>query len=150
MTTLTTEVKTWKVDIEGQVFEVPAEAATDTETLQSALSSIYPWIKTAKLDATVKDGVMTYKVTKKAGTLGNQHWEVQILTLCDGWVNTWSDDNDKPITFSSQEEAQQELDEWLKDWNSDPDVEPYDPEDFRVVPCKAEIYVQPLPNISRV
>jgi hypothetical protein len=41
-------------------------------------------------------------------------FEVQEYTLCDGWVNTWSDD-EGATTFNSEEEAQAELDWFLHD-----------------------------------
>ena len=41
-------------------------------------------------------------------------FEVQEYTLCDGWVNTWSDD-EGATTFNSEAEAQAELDWFLHD-----------------------------------
>ena len=41
-------------------------------------------------------------------------FEVQEYTLCDGWVNTWSDDKGA-TTFNSKAEAQDELDWFLAD-----------------------------------
>jgi hypothetical protein len=35
-------------------------------------------------------------------------------TVCQGWVNCWSED-DKPQTFATREEAQAELDEYIQD-----------------------------------
>jgi|GEM_PF-1686717 len=64
-------------------------------------------------------------------------WEVQHSTLCDGWVNTWTDDDETPVTYASKSEAEQAFKEYLEyqhravddgDWD-----EKYDPADFRVV-----------------
>jgi len=60
-------------------------------------------------------------------------FEIQHYTFCDGWVNTWSDGQGNPTTFETAQEAQQELSEFLEDWNSDPEVLPYDPDDYRVI-----------------
>jgi|CXWL01.1.fsa_nt_gi hypothetical protein len=76
-----------------------------------------------------------------------KRYEVQTWTLCDGWINTWSiieeaGDNiftDIPETFPTREEAQQALDEFLSDIQSEIDTgqrsadEGYDAEDFRIV-----------------
>ena len=76
-----------------------------------------------------------------------KRYEVQTWTLCDGWMNTWSiieeaGDNiftDIPETFPTREEAQQALDEFLFDIQSEIDTgqrsadEGYDAEDFRIV-----------------
>ena len=70
-------------------------------------------------------------------------YEVQHYTLCDGWVNTWtiSDGNHDsvPHVFATREEAQAELDEFLRDIQSEiasgdraPD-EGYDASEFRIV-----------------
>jgi hypothetical protein len=39
---------------------------------------------------------------------------VEHQTLCDGWINTWSVD-DEPEVFNSYEEAQNALDWFLKE-----------------------------------
>jgi hypothetical protein len=40
-------------------------------------------------------------------------WEVQQHTLADGWINTWTEENDQgewvPTTYPTQEEAYFEL-----------------------------------------
>ena len=41
-------------------------------------------------------------------------YEVQEYCLCGGWTNTWRDE-DKPSVFDSEESAQAELDEFLKE-----------------------------------
>ena len=45
-------------------------------------------------------------------------YEVQHYTLCGGWINTWSIEEDgvsKSQVFDSKEEAQAELDEFLQE-----------------------------------
>lgn len=62
-------------------------------------------------------------------------FEVQTYTLCDGWVNTWSDDNEDPITFATLEQAQGALRDYLEDIQSEVvagNLESYDPASFRV------------------
>lgn len=75
-----------------------------------------------------------------------KRYEVQTWTLCDGWINTWSvseevgDDTytEMPETFATKEEAQQALDEFLSDIQSEIDAgqrtadEGYNAYDFRV------------------
>ena len=67
-------------------------------------------------------------------------YEVQTKTVCDGWVNCWTDENEKPWTFSSRKEAQEELDEFLADVKEAVAAgdmqEEYDPNDYRIVPVK--------------
>jgi hypothetical protein len=63
-------------------------------------------------------------------------YEVQHYTLCDGWVNTWSDDTESPITFASINEAVDELDEYLDDTQEAFDCgdldSPYERSEFRI------------------
>ena len=75
-----------------------------------------------------------------------RRYEVQTWTLCDGWINTWSiseevGDNiftEVHETFATREEAQQALDEFLSDIQSEIDAgqrsadEGYDAEDYRI------------------
>ena len=43
-------------------------------------------------------------------------FEVQHYTLCDGWVNTWSDgETGEPTLYDSFEDALEELDQFLLD-----------------------------------
>lgn len=46
-------------------------------------------------------------------------WEVQTLTLCDGWVNTWTISRfgqaEQPETFASFVEAEQTLARFIED-----------------------------------
>lgn len=56
-------------------------------------------------------------------------YEVQHETLCDGWVNTWSiyteeTSKEVPLLFMTREAAEKELEEYLKDVNSDPERKP--------------------------
>lgn len=71
-------------------------------------------------------------------------YEIQTLTLCDGWINTWfiiEDDNtETPETFATEAEARQALDEFLREIQQEIDAghrapdEGYDPDSFRIVP----------------
>lgn len=64
-------------------------------------------------------------------------FEVQQWTLCQGWVNTWSVD-DQPQRFETLEAAQAELDEFFDDIQAEIDRGERDPEegyareDFRI------------------
>jgi hypothetical protein len=68
-------------------------------------------------------------------------YEVQEFTLCDGWINNWyeydEDNNEIPMIFNSQYDAQLELDAYLSDVNKAflrGDIETDDNrEDFRIV-----------------
>ena len=42
-------------------------------------------------------------------------YEVQIYTLCDGFINAWSDDDEGPVQFDTQAQAQAALEEHLQD-----------------------------------
>jgi hypothetical protein len=63
-------------------------------------------------------------------------YEVQHNTICDGWVNTWTDDG-APTVFDSKAEANAELDSFLDDTLDDFRNgyldEPYNRSEFRVV-----------------
>lgn len=60
----------YKVIADEKEFTVPAAIGQSTDTLRKGLVGTYPWIDTAKFTVEVKDGVTTYTVIKKAGTLG--------------------------------------------------------------------------------
>ena len=70
-----------------------------------------------------------------------KRYEVQHYTLCDGWINTWSDydedGNEKPSTYDSFEDAINELDSFLDDEQEafeEGNIEsPYDRDEFRIV-----------------
>jgi len=69
-----------------------------------------------------------------------KRYEVQHYTLCDGWVNTWSDydedGNETPSTYDSFEDALNELDSFLDDEQEafeEGNIEsPYDRDEFRI------------------
>jgi len=70
-----------------------------------------------------------------------KRWEVQ--TLCgNSWENCWAED-DRPMTFASEEEARDALAEHLFDVEQavrDGHMrEGFDPAEFRVVPCEQEV-----------
>ena len=68
-------------------------------------------------------------------------YEIQELTICDGWVNTWhewDDDNEEiPMTFDTYAHAVEQLEEHLYDYQKAfnmGDVDsPEDRENFRIV-----------------
>ena len=70
-----------------------------------------------------------------------KRYEVQHYTLCDGWVNTWSDydedGNETPSTYDSFEDALNELDSFLDDEQEafeEGNIEsPYDRDEFRIL-----------------
>jgi hypothetical protein len=39
-------------------------------------------------------------------------YEVQTYTICNGWINTWSED-DQPLTFDTLENAQKALQDYF-------------------------------------
>lgn len=67
-------------------------------------------------------------------------YEVQHYTLCDGWINTWSDydeeGNETPSVYDSFEDAQNELDSFLADEQEafeEGNIEsPYERDEFRI------------------
>jgi len=70
-------------------------------------------------------------------------YEVQHWTLCDGWINCWSVD-DQPQLFATWGQAQAELDEFFADIAAEikagdraPD-EGYDRDEFRIVALRRE------------
>lgn len=42
-------------------------------------------------------------------------YEIRTLTMCDGYINMWSDDDDNPIVFNTEAEARGELAQYLRD-----------------------------------
>ena len=66
-----------------------------------------------------------------------QPWEVQEYTVIDGWINTWHDGNEYSLRFSTEEEAQMELTNYLRDMNrayKKGDIAaPYNRENFKIV-----------------
>ena len=64
-------------------------------------------------------------------------YQVEHFTLCDGWINCWTDANGDPITYDSLESAQSELKDYLEDTIeaalAGDLAEPYSAEDFRIV-----------------
>jgi hypothetical protein len=64
-------------------------------------------------------------------------YEVQTYTLCDGWVNTWTVD-DEPMTFDTPEAAEAEIDDFLADVTEAVEdgymADGHDRADYRIVP----------------
>lgn len=75
-------------------------------------------------------------------------YEVQALTICDGWINTWAvlhpDGSSEPETFETAEEAQAALDEFFADIQAEIDAgqraedEGYSRDEFRIVKAGAQ------------
>jgi hypothetical protein len=69
-------------------------------------------------------------------------FEIQEYTLCDGWINTWSEDDGSPVRFSSLAEAEKELQDFIFDQNEAVFMgcmaECYDIDDYRIVPVEIE------------
>jgi hypothetical protein len=76
--------------------------------------------------------------------MNNARFEVQELTICDGWANTWheydDDDNEIPMQFDSFKAALEELDGYLYDYqkayNMGDISTPEDRDNFRIVEVK--------------
>ncbi|HKX30635.1 MAG TPA: hypothetical protein VJ302_23300 [Blastocatellia bacterium] len=58
------------IEIEGQQIEVGDEIAGNDEAIRALLKPTWPDAANATLTRTTKEGVLTIKVTKKAGTKG--------------------------------------------------------------------------------
>ena len=60
-------------------------------------------------------------------------YQVQTYTLCDGWINTWTE-NDTPLTFDTLEEAQIALQDHLNDLAHAVmfGMDDHNPEDYRI------------------
>ncbi len=64
-------------------------------------------------------------------------------TICEGWINTWTEEKNgvsTPLTFATLDEAEIELDEFLLDTQKafdDGELDsPYDREEFRIEAIK--------------
>lgn len=74
----------------------------------------------------------------RLSTYVNQ-FEVQHRTLCDGWVNTWTDDDGgqtcgepAPVVFKNRYQAQNVLSDWFSERIADTENEPFDIAEFRI------------------
>jgi hypothetical protein len=67
---------------------------------------------------------------------------VEHQTLCDGWINTWSVD-DEPEVFNSYEEAERALDWFLKEekkaFKRGEIDNMYEADEFRITEIKEEM-----------
>lgn len=59
-------------------------------------------------------------------------YEVQTLTICDGWDNCWTED-DEPMTFPSEEAAQAAIDEFFDDLKTAGMADDYSRDDYRIM-----------------
>jgi hypothetical protein len=62
-------------------------------------------------------------------------YEVQTHTWCDGWINTWTDD-DTPVIFDTHAAALDELTDFLRELAyavKAGHLDDYNPDDYRIV-----------------
>jgi hypothetical protein len=66
-------------------------------------------------------------------------YAIETHTFCDGWVNTWTDDDETPVVFDTLQKAQDELSTYLFGLFIDVDlgiIEDYSADDFRISEVK--------------
>lgn len=77
-----------KIQIEGQILELPADVAVNDEAIRRAIAPVFPQIANATLSrVTGPDGVTVIKVTKQAGTKGSYEQALKQLKECPRHVN---------------------------------------------------------------
>ena len=62
-------------------------------------------------------------------------YQIEHFTLCDGWVNTWRDDTDAPVTFASYDKALKALNNHYDELREDVQngfIDDYNMSDFRI------------------
>lgn len=63
-------------------------------------------------------------------------FEVQTYTICDGWTNCWSEEGsdgvERPVTFDTEQEAEDAILEFFADLGRAGMAQQYDMEDYRV------------------
>ena len=62
----------------------------------------------------------------------SKRFEVQTYTLCDGWINCWTIEDDKPEYFDTEQEAEDAICEFFADLGRAGMAQAYDKEDYRV------------------
>jgi hypothetical protein len=73
--------------------------------------------------------------------MNNAKFEIQHFTLCDGWINTWSDgETGEPTIYDSYDQARDDLADFLDQeaeayFNGDIESR-YDADEFRIVEVK--------------
>ena len=63
-------------------------------------------------------------------------YQIEHFTLCDGWINTSTDDNGEPVLFDTLQDAQSELESHWSDLQAEGMANTYSRDEWRV----AEIY----------
>ena len=66
-------------------------------------------------------------------------YQIEHFTLCDGWVNTWRDDTDAPVTFASYDQALKELNDHYSELREEVQngfIDDYNMSDFRIAESK--------------
>ena len=64
-----------------------------------------------------------------------KNYQIEHFTLCDGWVNTWLDNSETPVTFASYDQALKELNEIFSELSEEVQngfIEQYNMSDFRI------------------
>ena len=59
-------------------------------------------------------------------------YQIEHLTLCDGWINTSTDDNGEPVLFDTLQEAQSELESHWRELQNEGMEESYSRAEWRV------------------
>lgn len=66
-------------------------------------------------------------------------YEILTYTLCDGFINTWTDDDGDSVVFDTLAEAEKELAEYVHDLEmayAEGDLSKYSAEDFKIAPVR--------------
>lgn len=56
--------------------------------------------------------LFTIHATNRGFTM---RYQVETYTLCDGWVNCWTDEDENPVIFATRGEAEQALKDLMRD-----------------------------------
>ena len=62
-------------------------------------------------------------------------YTIETITFCDGWVNAWVDDDEKPVVFSTLKQAQDALKIYLFELSIEVDLgnlQDYSPQHYRI------------------
>ena len=63
-------------------------------------------------------------------------YQIEHFTLCDGWINTSTDDNGEPVLFDTLQDAQSELESHWRELQDEGMAESYSRVEWRI----AEVY----------
>ena len=59
-------------------------------------------------------------------------YQIEHFTLCDGWINTSTDDNNEPVLFDTLQDAQSELESHWRELQNEGMAESYSRAEWRV------------------